>query len=53
MQEKTSVEMQHQIELQTEEDTAIVAKEKWWISAIILAVIGVAALVYYYAVINK
>ena len=53
VQEKTSVEMQHQIELQTEEDAAIVTKEKWWISAIILAVIGVAALAYYYAVINK
>lgn len=48
-QEKTSSQMQHQIELQHEEESAAeLTTERWWISAIVLAAIGIAAIAYYY-----
>ena len=53
VQEKTSVQMQYEIELQATEDNAAKQKEKWWIPAVVLAAIGFAALVYYYLVLNK
>lgn len=39
---KTSTQMHEQLAVKE------TAKEKWWISALVLAVIGIAAIVYYY-----
>jgi hypothetical protein len=46
--EKTSVEMQQQIELSAEESLAETKKENWWLAAAILAAAGVIAILLYY-----
>lgn len=45
--EKTSDEMHAVLE-----EEAVVNEDRWWIPAIILAVIGIAALIYYYNVLH-
>ena len=43
---RTSSQMQEA--LQNEPETVLVRKDYWWIYAIVLAVLGIAAIVYYY-----
>ena len=47
-QEKTSDEMQTALNIQQE----IVHEERWWIPAVIFAVIGILSIVYYYFVLH-
>lgn len=46
--EKSSVEMLQHFDLNTSEEVHENVKERWWIQALILAVIGVAAIIFYY-----
>ncbi len=46
-EQKTSHEMHSALQ-----NTAILKKEKWWIAATVLGAIGIAAIIFYYAVLN-
>ena len=50
--EKTSIQMQHEIDMHAAEEETITEKDRWWIPAAILAGIGIVAVLLYYLVIN-